>query len=69
PPTLGVTETDHDAAVCAVLRWAKRTTGADVADAGHVCAVLGLDLSGAVARARDVGMSLTGGHDVGRQPT
>ncbi|MGH3993082.1 MAG: hypothetical protein ACRDSN_11550 [Pseudonocardiaceae bacterium] len=52
PPTLGLTEAQHDAAVCAVLRWAKRTTGADAADAGHVCAVLGLDLSGALQRAR-----------------
>lgn len=42
---------DNDATVCAALRWAKRT-GADVADVGEVCAELGLDLSGALERAR-----------------
>lgn len=46
---------DNDNAVCAVLRWAQRT-GADVADVGEVCAELGLDLSGALERARNVGV-------------
>lgn len=42
---------DNDNAVCAVLRWAKRTS-ADVVDVSEACAELGLDLSGALQRAR-----------------
>lgn len=63
------TDADNDRVVCAVLPWAKCTTNADVADAGHVCAALGVDLSGALKRARDVRMSVANGHDVGRYPT
>lgn len=47
------TPAQNDAAVCVALRWAQRTTGATVPDVADVCAVLGLDLSGALQRARD----------------
>lgn len=44
---------DNDAVVCTALRWAKRTTDAGVGDVADICAMLGVDLSGAIERARD----------------
>ena len=43
---------DNHATVCTVLKWAKRTRGADMVDVANLCAVLGLDLSDALQRAR-----------------
>lgn len=57
PPTPGLARAQNDAAVCTVLGWAKRTPGADAPGAAHVCAVLGLDLPGALERARDAAVT------------
>lgn len=46
-----ITVDQNDHAVCSVLRWALRT-GAGPTAAAQVCATLGLDLRGALARAR-----------------
>jgi hypothetical protein len=46
-----ITHEDNDAAVCCVLRWASRSKAGPTA-AVQECSTLGLDLHGALVRAR-----------------